>query len=233
MANYTQASAQDAGLARHMNQIFSYMSAGVAISGLVAYLTVNSPAMMQMAIQSGWLFMIIWLGMGFFMHKIVFSLQPKAALGVFAVFSAFTGFALAPMALIYTGASIATAFFTASAMFGGAALYGYVSQKSLSGWGNFLMMGAWGLLGAMLVNLVYALVTGAPIEGLSFITSLIAVPLFAGITAYETNQLKEIYYSMANDEVLRTRTAIFGAASLYMNFIVMFIHLLQLMGNRD
>jgi len=233
MVNYTQATAQDAGLAQHMNQIFSYMSGGVALSGLVAYLTTNSPALLNIAVNSGWIFLIIWLGFGFFMHKIVFSLQPTMALAVFAAFSALTGFTLAPMALIYTGASIATAFFTAAAMFGGAALYGYASKKSLSGWGNFLMMGVWGLLGAMVVNLGFALFTGAPISGLSFITSLIAVPLFAGMTAYETNQLKEMFFQVANDEVMRSRVAIIGACSLYMNFVIMFTNLLQLMGNRE
>lgn len=233
MANVTQTSTKDSALSAHMNQIFSYMSAGVAVSGLVAYLTTSSPALLNIALSSGWIFMIIWLGFGFFMHKIVFSLQPTMALTVFAVFSALTGFTLAPLALVYTGASIATAFFTAAAMFGGAALYGYATKKSLSGWGNFLMMGVWGLLGAMVVNLGFALFTGAPISGLSFITSLIAVPLFAGMTAYETNQLKETFYQVATDEVLRARVAIIGACSLYMNFVIMFTNLLQLMGNRE
>lgn len=213
-------------LASHMRQTFNYMTGGVAVSGLVAYLTVSNPAMMQMAMNAGIIFMVIWLAFGFFMHKILFNLQPAAALGVFIGFSALTGFSLAPMAMVYTGASITTAFFVAAAMFGGASLYGYASNKSLSGMGNFLMMGCWGLLAAAVINIFLGS------SGLSFMVSLIAVPLFAGVTAYETNQLKEQYAQYASDEVLRSRMAIYGAASLYMNFIVMFIHLLQLLGQQ-
>lgn len=226
----TMAAVRDAGLARHMSQVFNYMTGGVAISGVVAYLTINSPAMLNAALNAGWLFLIVWFGFGIFMHKIIFNMQPTIALGAFAAFSALTGFALAPMALVYTGASIAIAFFTAAAMFAGASAYGYFSKKSLSGWGNFLMMGAWGLIGAIVVNLLVSLFTGSPIGGLSLIISLIAVPLFAGMTAFETNQLKEMYHHMSRDELLRSRTAIYGAASLYMNFVVMFMHLLSLLG---
>lgn len=219
----------EAGLAKHMQQIFNYMTGGVAISGFVAWLAVNNPALMQIALNSQIVFLIVWFAFGFFMHKILFSFSPKVALGVFAAFSALTGLSLAPLALVYTGGSIASAFFTAAFMFGGASLYGYFSKKSLSGWGNFLMMGAWGLVGAMVVNLVLGLF-GQASSGLSFMISLIAVPLFAGITAWETNMLKEQYAYLSGDETTRTSTAIYGAASLYMNFIVMFIHLLRLMG---
>lgn len=213
-------------LASHMRQTFNYMTGGVAVSGLVAYLTISSPAMMEMAMKSGIIFAIIWLAFGFFMHKILFSLQPKAALGVFIAFSALTGFSLAPLAYMYTGASIATAFVVAAVMFGGASLYGYVSNKSLSGMGNFLMMGCWGLIAAVVINIFLGS------SGLSFVISLVAVPLFAGVTAFETNMLKEQYAQYAGDEVLRSRMAIYGATSLYMNFIVMFIHLLQLLGSQ-
>ena len=182
--------------------------------------------MLEMASKAGIIFMVIWLAFGFFMHKILFKLQPAAALGVFIAFSALTGFSLAPMAIIYTGASITTAFFVAAAMFGGASLYGYVSNKSLSGMGNFLMMGAWGLIAAVVINIFLGS------SGLSFMISLVAVPLFAGITAYETNQMKEQFAQYAGDEVLRSRMSIYGAASLYMNFIVMFMHLLQLLGQQ-
>lgn len=213
-------------IAEHMRQTFNYMTGGVAVSGVVAYLTTSSPAMMEIAMKSGIIFMIVWLAFGFFMHKILFNLQPKAALGVFIAFSALTGFSLAPLAYIYTGASIATAFIVAAVMFAGASLYGYVSKKSLSGMGNFLVMGCWGLLAAGIVNIFLGS------SGLSFVVSLIAVPLFAGVTAFETNMLKEQYAQYAGDEVLRSRMSIYGAASLYMNFIVMFVHLLQLLGSQ-
>lgn len=226
----TRTSVQDAGLARYMSQIFNYMTAGVALSGLVAWITASSPALMGMALNAGFLFLIIWFGFGFFMQRIVFSLQPAQGLAVFAAFSALTGFTLAPIALAYTGTEITIAFFTAATMFAGASLYGYTSKKSLSGWGNFLMMGAWGLVGAIVVNLLVSLFTGSPISGLSFMISLIAVPLFAAMTAFETNQLKSMYYHGNGDDVQRSRMAILGANSLYMNFVVMFIHILNLLG---
>ena len=226
----SHAHVRESALATYMSQIFNYMAGGVAVSGLAAWITANSPAIMQAAVNAQILFLIVWFGFGFFMHKIIFNMQPKTALMSFVAFSALTGFALSPLALIYTGASIAIAFFTAAFMFAGASLYGYFSKKSLSGWGNFLMMGAWGLIGAIVVNLLVALFTGSPIEGLSFVISLIAVPLFAGMTAWETNMLKDMYASHAGDDVHTSRMAIFGATSLYMNFVVMFIHLLHLVG---
>jgi hypothetical protein len=224
------ASVSEAGVANYMRQVFNYMTGGVALSGLIAWLAVKNPAMMNIALQGQWIFLIVWFGFGFFMQRIIFSLQPAAGLGVFAAFSVLTGFSLSPLMLVYTGGEIATAFFTAAFMFAGASLYGYVTNKSLSGWGNFLMMGAWGLIGAIVVNLLVSLFTGSPIPMLSFVISLVAVPLFAGMTAWETNQLKENYASMGGDSVLASRVAILGATSLYMNFIVMFIHILNLLG---
>jgi uncharacterized protein len=232
MAVQTLSQTRQSAVARHMSQVFNYMMGGVALSGLVAWLVSTNPALLSVAVQGQLVFMILWIASGFFMSKIVFSLQPAAALGVFAAFSALTGFFLAPLVLAYTGASIVTAFVTAAAMFGGASLFGYTTQKSLSGWGNFLMMGVWGLLAAVLVNLVFSLF-GHPISGMSFVISLVAVPLFAGLTAWETNQIKETFNAYAGDDVMRSRLAILSATSLYLNFITMFIHLLNLLGNRE
>ena len=223
------ATVTDAGLAAYMRQVFNYMAGGVALSGLVAYFTVNTPALLQVAMGAQLLFLIVWFGFGFFMHKIMFNVQPAAALGIFAAFSALTGFAMSPIALAYTGAELVTAFATAAMMFAGASLFGYVTNKSLSGWGNFLMMGAWGLIGLVVVSLVAGLL-GFNMSGLSLVISAIAVPLFAAMTAWETNQLKETYAMMGGDDVAQSRSAIYGATSLYMNFVVMFIHILNLLG---
>lgn len=224
----------DSAVAAHMRQVFNYMSGGVAISALVAWLVLSNPAMLSMAAQPATqiIFLIIWLGYGFLGHKIVFNMSAGPALATFCGFCAVTGFALSPLVYAYTGASVVTAFATAAVMFAGASAYGYFSKKSLSGWGNFLMMGAWGLIGAIVVNLLVSLFTGSPISGLSFIISLIAVPLFAGITAWETNMLKETFHQYGGDEGHRTSVAIYAASSLYMNFVIMFIHLLSLIGER-
>lgn len=225
------AQVQNTALSRHMSQTFNYMMGGVALSGLVAWLATTNPALMQVAAKGNLIFMLVWLGFGFFMHKMVFSLQPAAALAVFAAFSALTGFSLAPLALIYTGASITTAFLVAAIMFGGTSLYGYTTNKSLSGMGTFLVMGSWGLLAFGLVTIGAGLF-GFNTSGMSTVFSLIAVPLFAAITAWEVNQMKETFQQYGSDELLRSRLSILNAASLYMNFVTMFINLLQLIGDR-
>lgn len=228
------ASVTDAGLAAHMRQVFNYMTGGVALSGAVAWFTLNSPALMAIAANpvTQILFMVIWIGFAFLLNRIVFSLQPAAALGAFAAYSALAGFALSPLVALYTGASVAVAFFTAAIMFGGASLFGYVTNKSLSGWGNFLMIGMWGLLAAVVINMVLGLF-GIDTGPLGFITSLITVPLVAAVTAYETNQLREMYVDVSHDDVLRSRVAVMGAVSLYISFVVLFINLLQLLGVRN
>ena len=114
----------EGALAQHMSQVFNYMSGGVALSGVVAYLVSTNLALLSIATSANLIFMLVWLGFGFFMHRMVFNLQPAAALGVFAAFSALTGFSLAPLVLMYTGASIVTAFATAAVMFAGASAYG-------------------------------------------------------------------------------------------------------------
>lgn len=226
----TRGVAQSA-VAQHMNQTFSYMSGGVALSGIVAYLVTSSPEMLAVAAKGQLIFMLVWLAFGFFMQRIVFSLQPAAGLAAFGAFSALTGFSLAPLVYMYTGASIVSAFAVASVMFAGAAAYGYFTKKSLSSWGTFLMLGTWGLLGLGLVTIVMNLM-GIATPGMSFAFSLIAVPLFAGLTAWEVNSIKETFAMYGGNELNRTRLAILSACSLYMNFVTMFINLLQLMGDR-
>lgn len=227
----------DAALAGFMRQVFNYMTGGVAVSGLVAWLTMNTPSLMALAATpvTAILNLVIWLGFGFLAHKIMFKLQPTAGLATFAAFSAWTGFALAPLVYMYTGASVTIAFFTAAIMFGGASLYGYTTNKSLSSWGTFLMLGMFGLIGAVLINVglsFFGINTGP----LSFITSLIAVPLIAAVTAYETNMLKETHYALqqqGDDAATRARVGIIGAVGLYTSFVALFVNLLQLLGQRD
>lgn len=221
----------ETALSQHMSQVFNYMAGGVGISGVVAWLVTASPAMMQIAIKGQIVWFIALLGMAFMLNSIIFRLQPAAGLAVFAGFSALMGMALSPLALVYTGSSIATAFATASIMFAGTAAWGYYTKRSLSGWGTFLMMGVWGLVGASIIGLVLSLF-GVNMGPLSFIISLIAVPLFAGLTAYETNSIRENFASYGRDEIMRSRLAILQATSLYINFINMFTSLLHLMGDR-
>ncbi len=222
---------RESALSAHMSQVFNYMAGGVGVSGLVAYLAATNPAVMQIAVkgQIVWLFAI--LGAAFFLQSLVFRLQPAAGLAVFAGFSALMGFALSPLALVYTGSSIATAFFTASVMFAGTAAYGYFTKKSLSSWGTFLIMGVWGLVGASVIGLVLSLF-GINMGPMAMVLNIIAIPLFAGLTAWEVNSIRENFAAYGRDELLRSRLAITQAISLYINFINMFTSLLHLMGDR-
>lgn len=222
----------ETALSRHVAQTLNYMMGGVAISGVVAYLTTTNQALLNIAVKGGFVWMIAILAFAFMLQKIVFSLQPAAGLAAFAGFSALMGFALAPLAVVYTGSSIATAFAVATVMFGGTAAYGYFTKRSLSGWGTFLIMGVWGLVGVSLVTMLVSLF-GVATGPMSMIINLIAVPLFAALTAWEMNNIKETFLAYGRDEVLRSRLAILQATSLYINFVNMFTSLLSLMGSRN
>ena len=226
---FAKSGAGDSAVAAHMRQVFNYMTGGVALTGLVAWLMMNvqGGALMAQMINSGafWVLVIAQLGLVFFMSFRINKLQPSTALAMFVGYSALTGATIAPLCYAYTQASIATAFFTAAGMFGAMSLYGYTTKKSLNGLGSFLFMGVIGLLIAMVVNIFLKN------DGMSFIISLLAVPIFAGLTAYDTQKIKEIGAS-ALDEVSRSRAAVMGALALYLDFINLFIHLLRLMGER-
>ena len=218
-------------LAQHMNQTFSYMAAGVGLSGIVAYITMNTPALLSIAAAGGLVWMIALVVLAFTIHKLVFTLQPAAGLAVFAGYSAFMGFAFSPLVAQYTGASVASAFAIAAIMFAGTAAYGFLTKRSLAGWGTFLMMGMWGLLGAVLVMVVMGLF-GVNVGPMQMAINFIAVPLFAGMTAWQVNEMRDTFSAYGKDELLRSRLAILQAVGLYVNFINMFIALLQLIGDR-
>ncbi len=222
---------RDSALSAHMSQVFNYMAGGVGVSGLVAYLATTNPAIMQIAVKGQIVWLIAILGAAFMLQSIIFRLQPAGGLAVFAGFSALMGFSLAPLALVYTGSSIATAFFTASVMFAGTAAYGYFTKKSLSSWGTFLIMGVWGLVGASLIGLVLSLF-GINMGPMAMVLNIIAIPLFAGLTAWEVNSIRENFAAYGSDELTRSRLSILQATSLYINFINMFTSLLHLMGDR-
>lgn len=211
-----------------MRLVYNYMTGGVALTALVAYLlyTINGGAFLAQIATSGlmWVFLIaqlgIVLGMGFGMHK----LQPTVALSLFAGYAVLNGFTLAPILLVYTGASIVNAFLVTTAMFAGMSFVGYTTKKSLSGLSTFFTMALIGLIAASVINIFMNS------DAMSTAISFIAIPLFAGLTAYDTQRLKEFFMVEGADEANRARVAISGALSLYINFIAMFIHLLKFIG---
>ena len=219
----------DESLSSYMRQVFNYMTGGVALSGVMAWLTmtVNDGAVIMYIITNGLMFplIIVELGLVLFLSFRINKMQPSTALAMFIAYAALSGVTLAPLALVYTNTSIATAFFTASGMFAAMSVWGYTTKKSLSGMGSFLFMGLIGLVIAMAINMFMGS------DQMSFIISLIAVPIFAGLTAYDTQKIKQMGMMAADDES-RSRMAVMGALTLYLDFINLFIHLLRLMGDR-
>jgi len=234
-----QAAAVDAGLRAYMIRVYNYMAAAVALSGVVAYATFSAAVTTNEAgkivltsfgqtIFSGPVMiglMLGTLGLVFFISFRINSLQYSTALTLFMVYAALLGVTLAPIFLTYTGASITRVFFISAASFGALSLYGYTTQRDLSAMGSFLIMGLFGIIIASLVNIFLKS------SGLDWAISVIGVGVFAGLTAYDTQRIKEMYSSMDDDGTLG-RKAIMGALSLYLDFINLFMMLLRLVGDR-
>ena len=145
------------------------------------------------------------------------------------------GLSLSSIFLVYTGTSIAQTFLVTAIAFAGLSLYGYTTKRDLSGMGRFLMMGLFGLIAAMLVNVVLTWIYGQPFSGLQFAISVLGLLIFAGLTAYDTQEIKNDYIAHAahGDSEWLAKSAIFGALRLYLDFLNMFMFLLQFLGNRE
>jgi len=233
------AHAIDEGLRAYMLRVYNYMAAGVAITGVVAYVTfmmavVQTPAGMQLT-QFGsaiftsplkWLVMLAPLGMVFFLSARMNRMSVGAAQMAFWAFAGLMGLSLASIFMVYAGESITRVFFISAAAFGGLSLYGYTTKKDLSGWGSFMIMGLIGVIIAMLVNIFLQS------TAMQFAISVIGVLVFAGLTAYDTQQIKEMYYE-GDGAAVMGKKAIMGALRLYLDFINLFIMLLSLFGNRN
>jgi FtsH-binding integral membrane protein len=236
----TEAAVIDQGLRAYMVSVYNYMTIGLAITGLVAIgafkLAVTQDASGALALTSlgqtlfatplKWVVALAPLGMVFYLSARVHKMSAGAAQIAFWVFAGLMGLSLSTIFLVYTGESIARVFFITAAAFGGLSLYGYTTKRNLSALGTFLVMGLIGLIIAMVVNIFLA----SP--ALQFAISAIGVLVFAGLTAYDTQKIKEMYYE--GDEVLVAgRKAIMGALTLYLDFINLFTFLLSFLGNRE
>jgi FtsH-binding integral membrane protein len=165
------------------------------------------------------------LGLVFFLSFRVQSMQPSTAFGVFLLYAGLLGLMLMPIFIQYTGASIARTFFVSAASFGALSLYGYTTRRDLSPIGSFLIMGLFGIILASLVNIWLGS------QGLAFVISIVGVLIFAGLTAWDTQRIKEMY-SVQDDGTVAGRKAVMGALSLYLDFINLFLFLLRFMGDR-
>ncbi|BAR98921.1 membrane protein [Blastochloris viridis] len=238
----------DAGLRAYMLSIYNYMVLGLAITGFAALGTymlavTDNPADAVVRLRDGvfltsfgqWVFvsplkyviMLAPLGVVFLLSARVNSMSAQSAQITFWVFAGLMGLSLASIFLVFTHTSIVRVFFITAASFGALSLYGYTTQKDLSGMASFLIMGLIGIVIASLVNIFLAS------SAMQFAISVIGVLVFAGLTAYDTQRLKTEYLYGGMDGFAQQKSAILGALSLYLNFINMFTMLLQLFGNRE
>lgn len=218
----------DEGLRRHMLGIYRNMGIGLALTGLVALAVANTPALVALIFGTPlkWVAMLAPLAFVFFFTFRIERMTVAGARTAFFAFAAIMGVSMASIFLVFTGTSIAMAFFTASAMFAGLSLWGYTTNRDLTGMGSFLMIGLIAVIGASLVNLLL----GSSL--LQMAVSVIGVIVFAGLTAWDTQRLKSEYITYANSQAVE-KLAIMGALSLYLNLINMFQLLLGLMGERE
>ena len=228
----TRSDSFDAGLRRYMLSVYNYMFSGILLTGIVAMAFswggMTSPAA-QIMLGGGLLKYVVMFAPLAFVFGMSFGqgrMAPGTLQAMFWGFAVAMGLSLSTIFLVYTGASIAQAFFATAAAFAGLSLYGYTTKRDLSAFGTFLVMGLVGLIVASLLNLFFQ---SGP---LALVISVVGVLLFAGLTAYDTQRTKSLYAHVAGtaDE---QRVVIMSALSLYLDFINMFLFILRLFGNRN
>ena len=218
--------ARDAGLRSYMLSVYNYMASGVLLTGIVALLFASSGLAAQVLMTPlRWLIILAPLGFVMAMSFGLNRMKTSTLQALFWAFSVTMGLSMSSIFLVYTGMSIAQTFFAVAAGFAGLSLYGYTTKRDLSGFGTFLIMGIVGLFVAMLINLFLQ----SPAMMLAI--SAIGVLLFAGLTAYDTQRIKSMYAYVAGSDMMG-KVVIMGALSLYLDFINMFMFLLQFMGQR-
>jgi FtsH-binding integral membrane protein len=225
----TQALEIDQGLRSYMLKVYNYMGLGLGLSGLTAYAVaqgVYAQAGWAMALmRAHWIFALLGIGAVFFLSFGINRMKASTAFAAFMAYAVINGIWLTPVLLVYTGASVATTFFVCASMFLATSLYGYTTKRDLTGLGTFFFMGLIGLIVAMIVNMFLQS------SAMAFAISAIGVLLFTGLTAYDTQKIKEMYWQGDGHEIARKKS-IMGALTLYLDFINLFIFLLQFLGNR-
>ena len=224
----------DLGLKAYMNKVYSFMAVGLALTGVIAHLTstmafdfrTNTMTAFGNAIYGSPLaFLIMLAPLGFIiaLNMGIAKMKESTVQVLFWAFAAVMGLSLSSIFIQYTGESVARVFFISAGAFGALSLYGYTTKKDLSGWGSFLFIGLIGILIASIVNIFVAS------SALQFGISVIGVLVFAGLTAYDTQRIKAMYFDNSGQE---GKKAIMGALTLYLDFINLFIMLIQLFGQR-
>ncbi|MDO5756222.1 MAG: Bax inhibitor-1/YccA family protein [Rhodobacterales bacterium] len=230
-AGSTRSAQIDQGLRAHMNKVYGTMSVGMLLTFLAAWAVGNNAYMMETLFTGvlRWVVMFAPLIMVFAFGAVINKLSAAAAQLFFYAFAAVMGVSISYIFVIFTDFSIAQVFLTTSIAFAGLSLWGYTTKKDISGWGSFLIMGVIGLIVASVINIFL----GSP--AIMFAISILGVLIFAGLTAYDTQAIKNEYLAHAHhgDTEWMGKSAIMGALRLYLDFINMFMFLLSIMGNRE
>ncbi|PYE36390.1 hypothetical protein C8J35_102778 [Rhizobium sp. PP-F2F-G38] len=218
----------DQALRQHMLRVYNYMGLGLVVTGLVAFIVGTTPALYVPIFQTPlkWVVMLAPLGFVLFLSFRLQTMSAGAAQAMFWAFCAVMGLSLASVFLVFTGTSIARTFFIAATMFGATSLYGYVTKADLSKMGSFLMMGLIGVVIASVVNIFLGS------SALQFAISVIGIVVFVGLTAYDTQNIKS-QFAENMDQESQQKLAVFGALSLYLNFVNIFQLLLNFTGERE
>ncbi|MEI9992291.1 MAG: Bax inhibitor-1/YccA family protein [Rhizomicrobium sp.] len=226
----------DSGLRTYMLRVYNYMLVGLLLTGATAYAVAEIPAIRDLffAVNEqtgrvglsplGWIALIAPIGLVFFLSFRITKMSLATAQTTFWLYAGINGIALAPIVLVYTGADVAQAFFVTAATFGAMSLWGYTTKTDLTGFGSFLFMG---LIGVVIASMVSFFVQSTM---LVWVISVVGVLVFTGLTAYDTQWIKNAYAD-ADDAATAGKKAIYGALKLYLDFINLFLMILRLMGN--
>ena len=223
----SQSTAIDQGLRDYMMKVYNYMTSGLAISGLVAWGFSQSPTLMGAIYGTAlqWVVMLAPLGFIFFLGARLQNMSLSAAQMTFWAFAAVMGISLSYIFIVFTGVSIVRVFLITSCTFAAMSIYGYTTKRDLTKFGSFLIMGLIGIIIASIVNIFLQS------SAMQFVISCVGVLVFVGLTAYDTQRIKSTYYQVAGT-AFAGKAAIMGALTLYLDFINLFIMLMQLFGQR-
>lgn len=224
---HTQGLEFDGRFRTYMATVYGNMSLGLLLTAITSYVVALSPQMMNYIFKTPLFYVVMFapLGMAIYYSLKWQQLKVETAQGLFFLYAFMIGLSMASIFIVYTGESIARVFLITSSMFGATSLYGYATKRDLTGMGSFMMMGLFGLVIAMVINIFLQS------SGLQMMLSFLAVVIFTALTAYDVQRLKNIYYQVTDQEMLG-KVAMMGAFILYLDFINLFVHLLHLFGNR-
>jgi FtsH-binding integral membrane protein len=215
-----------------LKNVYIWMSCGLALTGVVSYLVATTPALLRMFLGSGLSFLFIVVAqfaLVFYLSTRLDKMSANSAILSFVGYSILTGITLSSIFYAYSSIVISRAFFTAAALFGGMSFYGMVTKKDLSGMGHYLIMFLWGIIVASLINIFFRS------DALYFMLSIVAVLVFLGLTAWDTQKIKNLneQYGRNMDEETYIKLSIIGALMLYLDFINIFLYLLRIFGRKD